>query len=67
MVLALSTRAFCNGLSGHAPKPFETDFCMTEQGAKRYRAEIARLREKYRGKIGFIAGSNRIIFECVHR
>ena len=57
MVLAAIEAGFSvMGFSGHAPMPFETDFCMTEQGVKRYRAEIARLREKYRGKIRIYCG-----------
>lgn len=36
--------------------PFETDWCMTEDGAALYRAEIARLREKYRDKIRIYCG-----------
>lgn len=44
------------GFSGHAPMPFKTDWCMTEDGAVRYRAEIARLREKYRDRIRIYCG-----------
>ena len=44
------------GFSGHAPMPFETDWCMTEDGAALYRAERARLREKYRDKIRIYCG-----------
>ncbi len=44
------------GFSGHAPMPFETDFSMSEEGAVRYRKEIARLREKYRDRIRIYCG-----------
>lgn len=44
------------GFSSHAPMPFETDWCMTEDGAVRYRAEIARLREKYSDRIRIYCG-----------
>lgn len=44
------------GFSGHAPMPFETDFCMSEEDAVRYRVEITRLREKYRDKIRIFCG-----------
>ena len=44
------------GFSGHAPMPFETDWCMTEACAADYRREILRLRDVYAGKIRIYLG-----------
>ena len=44
------------GFSGHSPLPFDASWCMTEEKNELYRAEILRLREKYRGKIDILCG-----------
>ncbi len=43
------------GFSGHAHVRFD-DCCMTAEGTEAYRREIARLREKYRGRIELFCG-----------
>ena len=42
------------GFSGHAYTPFDLSYCMKDIDG--YLAEIARLREKYRGRIRILAG-----------
>lgn len=57
MVQAAIERGFTAlGFSGHAPMPFETDWCMTEARAADYRKEILRLRDAYAGKIRIYLG-----------
>lgn len=53
---AIEKRFSVLGFSGHAPMPFETDWCMKEESAARYRTEIARLKEKYHDKIRIYCG-----------
>ena len=57
MVLSAIEKGFSVlGFSGHAPMPFETDWCMTEESALCYREEVTRLKEKYKGKIRIYCG-----------
>ncbi|HWQ58155.1 MAG TPA: histidinol-phosphatase [Clostridia bacterium] len=44
------------GFSGHAYTPFDLSCCMSEEGTIAYRAEIARLRERYVGRIEIFLG-----------
>ena len=45
------------GFSGHSFTAFDTEPCMTYEGTQRYVDEIHRLREKYRGKIEILCGT----------
>ena len=57
MVLSAIEKGFSVlGFSGHAPMPFETDWCMTEESALCYREEVTRLKEKYKEKIRIYCG-----------
>ena len=44
------------GFSGHAPLPFERGWWVGEDAIEAYRAEIFRLKEKYRGEIRIVLG-----------
>ncbi|MBQ4599869.1 MAG: histidinol-phosphatase [Clostridia bacterium] len=44
------------GFSGHCYTFFDTSYCMSEDGVKEYCAEIAALKEKYRGQIEILCG-----------
>lgn len=44
------------GFSCHAPMNFEADWCMTKEGVKEYKKEIARLKEKYSNEIKIYLG-----------
>ena len=44
------------GFSGHGYAPYDTDCCMSVEGAAAYRAEIAALRKKYAGQIRILCG-----------
>lgn len=44
------------GFSGHSPMPFDTDWCMTEANIAHYKAEVLRLREKYKDQIEILLG-----------
>lgn len=50
------------GISGHSYTSFDGDFCMSEDGTKRYIEEISRLKQKYRGKINLYLGCERDYF-----
>ena len=57
MVLAaLAIDLDCLGFSGHGYATYDTDCCMSVQGAAAYRAEIAALRQKYKGQISILCG-----------
>lgn len=53
---ALKAGLSCLGFSGHGYAPYDTDACMTREGAAAYRAEIAALKEKYAGRITLLCG-----------
>jgi len=44
------------GFSGHAHTPFDESWCMSVENTARYRAEVARLREEYRGRLSIRCG-----------
>ena len=46
----------CLGFSGHGYAPYDADACMTREGAAAYRAEVAALKEKYRGQLRILCG-----------
>ncbi len=53
---ALAKGMTCLGFSGHGYAPYDTDCCMSVEGAAAYRAEIAALKEKYAGRIRILCG-----------
>lgn len=44
------------GFSGHGYTAFDESYCMSQAGAAAYRAEIAALKEEYRGRIELLCG-----------
>ncbi len=50
------------GFSGHAHQPFDPDYCMSKEGSAAYRKVIARLKEKYAGKITIYLGVEKDLF-----
>ena len=52
---ALQKGMTCIGFSGHSYTPIDESYCM-KKGAADYRAEIARLKEKYRDRIRILCG-----------
>ncbi len=44
------------GFSGHSHTPFDESYCMSVENTAAYREEIARLKEKYRGRIEILCG-----------
>ena len=44
------------GFSSHAYTPMDTSWCMSLENTKRYKEEIMRLKEVYKGKIKVLAG-----------
>lgn len=44
------------GFSGHSYTYFDERYCMTKSGTEEYKAEIERLKEKYKGKIEIFCG-----------
>lgn len=57
MVLAAIERGMDEyGISDHAHTPFNETYCLRKGGEAAYRAELARLKEKYRGRIRLLCG-----------
>ncbi|MEA4964780.1 MAG: histidinol-phosphatase HisJ family protein [Oscillospiraceae bacterium] len=58
MVLAAMAAGLTSlGFSSHSPLPFENDWALpSEEAARQYRAEVARLRTVYRGQIEIFCG-----------
>ncbi|MBR3641781.1 MAG: histidinol-phosphatase [Oscillibacter sp.] len=46
----------CLGFSGHGYAPYDTDACMTREGAREYRAAVAALKAEYAGKMRILCG-----------
>ncbi len=44
------------GISDHSPAPFDPGYALTEETLPAYKAEIARLKEKYAGEITVLCG-----------
>lgn len=53
---AIADRMELLGFSGHSYTPFDLSCCMSPENTDAYRAEIARLREAYRGQIRILCG-----------
>ena len=45
------------GFSGHSYTPFDLEPCMSQEGTEHYRHEIHALKEKYRGRIEILCGT----------
>ena len=57
MVLAAIEKGMTRiGFSGHCYTFFDTSYCMSESGVRAYCAEIAALKEKYKGRIEILCG-----------
>ena len=57
MVAAAYSCGFkCLGFSGHSYTPFDTSYCMTQEATRKYIAELARLKELYRGRMDIVCG-----------
>ena len=57
MVLAAIEKGMARiGFSGHGYTDFDTIYCMSEDGVRKYCAEIACLKEKYKGQIEILCG-----------
>ena len=57
MVLAAIERGMpCIGITTHSHTDFDTSYCIPKERIEEYRAEIARLKEKYRDKITVYCG-----------
>ncbi len=50
------------GFSGHAHQPFDPDYCMSKEGSRAYRREIARLKKKYEGRIKIYLGVEKDLY-----
>lgn len=51
------------GFSEHAYAPYDAECCITEEDTPLYKAELARLREEYRGRIRLFCG---LEADCLH-
>ena len=50
------------GFSGHSYTSFDGRYCMSREGTEAYRLEVARLREKYAGRIEIFCGVEQDLF-----
>lgn len=50
------------GFSGHSHTAFDEGWCMSAEGTEQYKKEIARLKEKYAGKIDILCGVEQDLF-----
>ena len=50
------------GFSGHGYTPFDGSYCMSRENTEKYLAEIAELKEEYRGKMEILAGVEADVF-----
>lgn len=55
------------GLSGHSYTFFDSDFCMSEENAKKYIDEVRRLKTEYKDKIKVFLGTEHDIFSTYPR
>ena len=62
VLAALSKGMTALGFSGHSHMAFDGDWNMNAETAAQYRAEIARLKEKYAGQIEILCGVEQDIF-----
>ncbi len=48
------------GFSGHSHTPHDIEYCMTNARTQLYRAQVAKLKERYAGKLDILAAWNGI-------
>lgn len=44
------------GFSGHSHTPHDIEYCMTNARTQLYRAQVAKLKERYAGKLDILCG-----------
>ena len=44
------------GFTGHSNTPFDLEYCMTQSRTALYKAQVAKLRERYAGKLDILCG-----------
>ena len=44
------------GFTGHSNTPFDLEYCMTQSRTALYRAQVAKLKERYAGKLDILCG-----------
>ena len=64
MVIAAVDKGFDTlGFSGHCYTTYDESYCMSRENTLKYKTEIARLQEKYRGQLEAYARAVRLVFE----
>ena len=57
MVIAAVDKGFDTlGFSGHCYTAYDESYCMSRENTLKYKTEIARLQEKYRGQLNILRG-----------